>query len=686
MKKSFTLVEILISTLIIAIVSLAAYISLTTLSRVEERSGDTITAHNLTLSAYEEIKARSYRDEDFFNNLTSIYPSDSDVWESFDIKGYPDDFFERLIAVEDDASSEFEHIRVSVRWREEGDWRRIDKAFSLARPPDPLPGNIEGTVSEGLADPIQGVLIEIQEAESGLMISVHTDNRGYFTFENEDGNYQLSAGTYSLSATHERYEPVVLMEVVVNPDESTEVDIQMQPLPEELKGTITGRFIDPDGSPVRDLQVRLYSGGSYQRGTSTGNDGTFRFREVPVEDGDGNSLSYTVATNDAYRVGYCGRIPHQGWGKQWHYMGWSSSLDRGGGTILAGNPWWGSTATDRIEVIPDPGITDMGSIVIYPVPTATMSGTVRYQGAGVDRARVSRWWHDWVWLGSVRTNNTGQYTMAVPAAQELFPDDNRYRLRVRGSMGGSPPDGCGYTPEYRRAPSLYVGTSVANFDFDLGTRFCGNVDGHIRDDITLGGLSAATVTVRGRSGSSNALGNYCVPEGGCGAPPRYTVATGRHALEAERNGYYAYTTEGNRWYARIGGGRPVHVEANETTEYNFRMFPRGYGGVEGAVLDSITGNPIEDVEVVFRLYDGGRHRVSTESDGEFSIDPVLESWPPPPDILNNHDGYYNTGERLHRFSIDGGDEYEPYSRGGIEVIRNQTTDVGNIFLIRKGQM
>ncbi|MBN2483513.1 MAG: carboxypeptidase regulatory-like domain-containing protein [Candidatus Omnitrophica bacterium] len=682
MKKSFTLAEILISALVLTIVSLATYTSLTTLSRVEERSRDTFTAHNLVASTYEGIKARAYRDEDFFNNITSTYPVGSDVWEPFDMEGYPDGFFERQITVEHDESPELEHIRVSVRWMDQGDERRIDKAFTLARPPDPLPGNIAGTVSEGATHPVQGVLITIQKAESGLMISVHTDTQGYYTFENEEGNYQLSAGTYSLSATHEKYKPVVIGEVIVNPDESTQVDIQLEPLPQEAKGAIRGKFVDPAGRAIPGVQVRLYSQGQYQREVVTNNSGIFQFNDVTVEDEQGDPIMYTVATRDTYRLGYCGHIPNVAWAKQWHYMGWSSSLDRGGGSILAGNPWWGSLNSDRIGVVTE-GITDLGTIVLYPVPTATISGTVRYQGVGMNRAVVSSWWHNWQWWGRVNTNTTGQYSIVVPAAQELFPENDT--LRLRGSLSGNPPDGCGYTPHDRRAPPLYAASQIHNFDFDLGTRYCGNIKGRVRNDLTLGGVPQSSVSVQGQSGTSNALGNYCVPDGGCGGEPRYTVPTGNHALSAQRNGYYPYSTQGNTWYAPVGGGNPVTIRANETTEYNFRMFPQGYGDVRGVVLDSATSNPVSEVTVSFRLYDGNQKQVTTQNDGEFTIDSLLESWPPET-TLDPADGYYNHNERLHSLEINAGDEYEPYSRSGIIVIRGQTKDLGNIFLIRKGQM
>jgi len=510
-----------------------------------------------------------------------------------------------------------------------------------------------------------------------------------------------------MKVSHSDYFGVEDISITVNSGENKQVNVALDPKPE--RGKITGRVINiTDNKGISGIEVRLCRGGKILQKAWTDGNGRFTFNNVETQDASGQNYFYTVATCEVWKKGYCGNFPdHHGWGKNYNHEGWSSSIVREDGSIILSNPWWGSDKSDRFSV--DPGQTkDIGNIPLIPVPKATLWGYVYYfikwgiPPTPLSGAQVKIWWmiNWWTrpWWGSTYSGEDGKYTIQVPAVHELFPEKSGNGLYMEVSKSGAPSEGCGYQQTCRYlcpwgwgwGYKFYAG-DVVQVDVYLYPEYCGNVAGQVIDQRTSAGLSGVSVNVAGINGSSESGGQYCVPTGGCDPDnPLYVVPLGCHVLTAYKSGYYDFSTGGNWWYTRKGwwwqNGKVICVSKEQTTTYNFRMLNKGYGTITGRVVDAGSGDPIGGAKVELYLYTGSKTTVYTQSDGTFTINGVLESWPPPDLSSFNSDNYYQTTPRKHSLKVSFTAQYESTTVGNIDVEANKTTDLGNIPLSLKSQM
>ncbi len=125
-------------------------------------------------------------------------------------------------------------------------------------------GALEGTVADG-ANPIEGVKVQVLETNS-------------LTHTNSDGSFQFAAfppGSYDVLFTKFGYEDLLLENVIIGEDETTEVSVTITALPTfSVSGTVTGN----DGELVEGASVILNGIDEYV--TETGADGSFSFQEV----------------------------------------------------------------------------------------------------------------------------------------------------------------------------------------------------------------------------------------------------------------------------------------------------------------------------------------------------------------------------------------------------------------------
>ncbi|TVR42350.1 MAG: T9SS C-terminal target domain-containing protein, partial [Bacteroidia bacterium] len=125
-------------------------------------------------------------------------------------------------------------------------------------------GALQGTVADGV-NSLEGVKVEVLETNT----ATHTDGNGFFQLA------ALASGSYDMLFTKFGYEDLLLENVIIEEDETTEVSVTITELPTfSVSGTVTGN----DGELVEGASVILNGMDEYV--TETGADGSFFFAEV----------------------------------------------------------------------------------------------------------------------------------------------------------------------------------------------------------------------------------------------------------------------------------------------------------------------------------------------------------------------------------------------------------------------
>ncbi len=125
-------------------------------------------------------------------------------------------------------------------------------------------GALQGTVADG-ANPLGGVKVTVLETNS----LTHTNANGFFQFA------ALPPGNYDVLFTKFGYEDLLLENVIIVEDESTEVSVSMNALPAySVNGTVTGN----NELPIEGAMVSLT--GNTNHTTQTDVSGFFGFTDV----------------------------------------------------------------------------------------------------------------------------------------------------------------------------------------------------------------------------------------------------------------------------------------------------------------------------------------------------------------------------------------------------------------------
>lgn len=692
-KKSFTLIEVLVSVVIVALVAIASYTGFFVLTGGNERSRNRLWAVTLSQSALEEVRVAAKNN---FDGLETQYAA-----ACVDTGGTPQPTsitgFQQTICITPE-SSMFKKADVTISWTERGSPRQYNTSLLISRPPEPLPANIFGSVTNvNTGARVSGAQVEITHQTTSVIATTTTatniscpghpehDPKDYH-FCDAAGNFQLDTGSWDLRAIHSAYEDFGPLAVSgLSSDEDRLVDIQLTPKP--TPAYIQGRFIDGITTLPISPTAYLYEGGANKDNQTAS---SFNFQ---ITFSSPNPRCFTINTDNTYYINkYVGNFPDcNGWGKSFNYRGWSSAVVDAGGGINCSNPWNGNPSSDRVCV--NPGETqDLGNIALVPVPTATLTGYV-YQSDGTTPVAGATVYINWYnstssayRYSSATTDGSGYYSALIPAAQELFPDNSSYYNQVR-ACGNVPRMGCCDSPSTQWACSswvrigpAYTGSTLSqDFTLPAGTdQKCGNADGYVVDGKTAGPISAATVSIS-VSTTTDGAGFY---EFKCAAAG-YRIPIGNRPVSASKSGYYMFSSAGNNWYA----SRPqITITENNTTTYeNIRLWPAGYGIIRGRIVQSGTTPPVSGATVALDYYSDGsiNQTVTTGSDGRFVFSSVNESWPAPEAVGNT---YYNQTTRNHSLNVSYTAEYDTATRANLILNNGQDLDLGDIGLPLKGQM
>ncbi|MDP8265431.1 MAG: prepilin-type N-terminal cleavage/methylation domain-containing protein [Candidatus Aceula meridiana] len=722
-KKAFTLVEVLISIVILSVTLTATYFSFSALSKQEVLSRDLLTAKNILTSEFEKVKQRTLNEENYFDQIDDETMDGS--LSPVDAAGYPAGFFQEkkvFLGVNGDLKKFF----IEVQWTERGKNHLINNAFYLALPPYALPGNIAGTITAGTVEQCaadQGSSLsdsDVQILQGGGFENsfVNTDASGYYDFSSlAEGSFILPRGNdYRLQVSKTGYTIYRTPQdslITVNAGEET---IQNACLTPAGSATIKGSVEDTLGNQILNQAVSLYQDGEFVQTVFNGVNG-FSFN-VPIEEPSGESFSLITSgeidniTNSGFpfqRVNgdeFCGLMcpAMPGWDFNYSYRGWSSAvslnetytLGSGYITTECSNPWVGSEDADRIFV--QPGDTeDLESIILDHVPTTTVAGFVREgssSGPGVAGAAISgRWWWNVNLYDSDTTEADGSYELDTPAIQELFPDTYSYHYKMSVEAPVPEPNCCDEVTQTQTAASnfrpLYKNqTANKDFVFSIGVPpECGDLGGYVRDSQTGINLQGASVYVSGEgqesTGGGNDLGKYRFACESSPNPPPYCLEASANSrgYQVSKSGYYSLRTWSGSW--PYVGLNELIIPANQVTTADFSILRLGKGSADGTVVDSATKDPIEGAIVhVYRYSDDSITKVSqTPSSGFFNINNIYESWPKQ-EWFNagwNVPPQFDPALERHRVVVSK-EDYESKEILDVIIIDGQTTHLGTIEL------
>ncbi len=597
-----------------------------------------------------------------------------------------------------DGSTEFKKIDLEIQWIDRGETRSYRFAAFLARPADPFPGNIHGTVTDAIThNPVPGAAVTIRFAASpALSLSTNTNAQGEYTFSDAStGAYCVKPGSWAVTAVCAGYTDYTHgVTVNVGSNEDVDVDFAMQPKPDHahIRGTVRDTIT---GASLRQY-VSLYRNGVFVACNSAGqmNSGQFDFQ---IDFSVVEQRCYTLITSNQSTESSYPYIANQhcgdfqdcwGWGRSYNYRGWSSAVVREDGSIQCGNPWAGSSAAGVDRICVNPGNDIIVPITLAPIPTATMSGRVYAASGSPVQGQIRVDWHpasgSRFW-GFYTTAADGSYSIPVPAEQELFPSSSAYYLRTY-AYGSTPRtcccnDACAqtvYSPTYTVGPVAEGQNVTQNFTLSAGADLtCGNASGIVNNARTGAGLDGVQVSIYG-SRVTNGSGQYqfICPDTGKSIPQ------GSYWVYASKTGYYSFTSQGNTWYTARG---VIQIIANADITYpSFKLLSIGKGTIHGRVVEAGVNLPVPSVQVNLDAYDNAYDKtVTTGADGRFVFSQIIESWPP---AAVAGDPYFVQTARTHSITVP---ESAQYFAGGVNAVTlndGETKDVGDIVISHKGSM
>lgn len=688
-KAGFTLVETLVGIVVIGVMSVGSWYAVNTLIQSGSRSGDRNTAVNLLQRSQEEVRRATTTFYDSLSNCQfpgPAFAAGNQPCSLTDSAAKFPGYVRSLSVTNEGGSEEIKKAVITVDWNDlNGNPQTLSSVVLLVRPPDPLPGNIIGTVRSTAAGNalipgarITAKLVDPVGAERQTVSTGSLSAKGANFDFSDTGKYVLTVGRYELSATHPNYRNKThpdIIEVLSN-TETPVIEIFMEPNPTDakinfqLRNAAAGNaalvhFYNPlnsgyyahtklfdDGATPATSVVPTSSYGSVAKGTFT------------VKFTNTDPKSFTINNLYAYAAGWSLKhIAVGGVSCPFAYdpQGWSSAIAQEGGTQVCSNPYNGNSASDRITVNPGDDITV--DVLLDPVPRATISGQITDEtGIPIPNATVLAYWPiathgggNWPWIIRATADASGNYSYSVPAVQELFPNINNdaNKLRVIATGNVMVKNCCNAENlQSRNSNPVYVGplfdgTSVSNVNFVITrtTIQCGNARGHIKDALSGGMLVNASVQVGGVGDNTDSSGEYlyeCPAEG-------FKLPAQLSALGAQMINYYDYSTYGNNWY---NAAPHVNVRANEMVVYDAKLWPKGYGDLEVTVIDAGSLYPVKGATVTLSTTTGlfPNKVLTTGNDGIALYSNLNETWPPPD--LPIGDPYYKRTTLGHNLTVD----------------------------------
>ncbi len=703
MKKNrffsgFTLIELLVSAVVISVLGSAAWYSAMVLMQANEVTSNNIVAVNLLRKSQEEVRRVAQSNFDNLGLGTCNFSAGNtcgfeDITVSF--PGYT----RTLTVTASGATTELKQAVITLNWTELGRARNLRSAILLSRPPRSLPGNIIGRVTDSATgNKISGVSIVASKASPPMTVPTtsqaadlpRTDGKSVnFTFVNATNQYQMDAGSWSLTAAAAGYKPFTypgLIEIESNTEE--QVNFAMEAAPRNAKITVSLVKGGLAVSYVPNISVGLYKAGVVVSQNNVS--GTYTFPDITFT--DTVAQCFTIATNNAYRSGFAGNFSCNPPRIQ-DPLGWSSSVVQADNSLTCSQPRIGNSTpgVDRICVNPGDNVTV--AIPIVPVATATVSGYVRDQNnnpiAGAD---VFVGWHDtgnYPWpnkSAAIKADANGFYTAVVPAEQAMFPNIAGNYIKMGATTNVSIIQCCNIQGTVTVASAvstvgpLFAGDSRTN-DLVISTVpqnvNCGDAQGTVRDGSTGSGLPSAVVTLAtaANSSGSGAYQFLCAPTG----PGKYSIPTNNYTLTAAKPNYYSFTSAGNNYYARFGTGVINVAPGVLNTVGTFDLWPQGFGVVRVNVVRQGSGSSVTGAAV--SLSGPAALNMPSDAGGLALFSTVLESWPVPAVVGNLK---YNQTIMSYTLTVTH-PAYENFAQAGIKVDKGNTVTI-TATLIPKGGM
>jgi len=713
---AFTLVEVLVSILVLSLTAAAVYVSLTSLSRQELFVRDRQTAKNILTSTFEQLRQNTVNnDQNFYNINASTYPA-SGSWVAVNMPGYPANYFQKKTVFLSE-QGDVKRMLITVQWMENGNQKNVNHVFVLGRPRYALPGNIHGVITNcstngPLAD------AQVQIIEGGVSGQIGTNNNGSYNFSSSVGSFSLPPGNYRLRVSKdgfENYEIPAESPLQVQSGEDKEFNTCIEPFPEAtIRGALTG--IKPDGTSIglTGVYLTLWDDGVSASNIApsniaiAGQGGAFNFT-VQIPTGmdqrcltlaTGNGIVenlFPYLGGNTYGFKGCSRSCPAivGWTvgqgatlNKYNYRGWSSSQARdevytpaaGYSNVACGNPWEGNASADRICVAP--GDDKAVNITLDSVPTASISGTLyKSDGTPAGGGAVIVYWKN-SQVAFVGADSNGQYTIpAITAYQELFPNQsNNYVYLVAYYAYTGSANCCGQTQTYNNssgssAGPLYAGTNLTkDFHFppeSSASSICGNVGGTISEYVSSSSISGASVALvsTGYASSTNSSGNYSFTcPNNANGKIQISGASLSQGYNIGGNGgffFFAGSGSGNSYYPRSSAGTDFYkpqpnitIYPNLMTTLNSSILQAGFGTIQGVVSNAATGDVLPNIEVKFKPFTpigwivGTGYNTSVSSSSGQYSKTMIESWPPQRLSLDDFTTVFKEGPYTHSITAN----------------------------------
>jgi len=679
-NRAFSLVEAIVGITIIAAIAVVSYLGAGTCFRADLHNSDQTLAVHLLQKSQEEIRLAAQSHYDQLNTCDFVAGNTCGLSETLPT-GF--DRFTRSMAIVDEGSTELKRIEIQVQWTDVlGNVHMMPSVMFMSRPPNPLPGNIIGVVTdESNGNLLGGVLVQITNGTVTHAItstgSLTGKNVNYDFSQSTGGTFNIEVGAWNLTATRDGYEPTTINNIDVLSNAERRVDFTMKPLPEprqiiaRLRNTETGSYVSFGHSYS---WIRLYEDGSLRHRVRYTGQLTWT-----VDFDDTNPRYFTVNTDQAFYSMYVGNFACNSASFRYYADGWSSAVVRDDLASPAlvdctSYPWNGNAmgGTDRIQVTPGPGPAVNVDVWVHPVPLARVWGYLRDQnGNPVSNGYVYGYWHNGRHIRRVPTESDGSYEIYLPAQQEIEPWGNSIgnHPRVRGRAARQIVLCCDnnswqtvYSPVYRvnsgGNPVLEGGDYRVDISIDLTPQIqdCGNAGGRVVDIQSGGGLSNARAYLRGDNRLTDGAGNYVFD---CGsAPPPYCLLQRWYYYRGRRSGYYPFDSRGGAWYSDRSD---IFIQQDMTNAVpDIEMLSLCRSSITVQVNDTSTGYPVPNANLTLDAHNESGSSISlsgvTNSSGSYTFNNVIETWPTP--YTSGHPSFKQT-IRQHSLSVDSSAFYDP---------------------------
>ena len=621
-RYGFSLTELLIGITVTAVLSAGLFSSFIVIARSQSRSRNEATANILAQSYIEDIR----------NTADSDYDGLETLYKNTELTDVPDYAGFRYNQNVEKLGFDLKKAQVKVAWDKNGSTGQRLLVTLLTRPPELLPGNIDGFVYDANTNAgIKGVKVEA--IKSLAKLGTATDPNGYYTYELPGGQFQLPTGKWLLQATATGYKSSQETGTSVEASVPSGLTVRAEPIyltplpaPGIIRGTVQegsisleqiAVYLYQNGARAKDRDGNTVSAVNSSSGSGALSKGEYNFTNLLPG-------KYTVATYQTYTKGYTYFFGDSSKSKKpYSPDGWSSAWS----TWPSSDPRQGSSGSDSVSVTS--GVTTTNDIPLDPIPTGNVTGIV-YEKIGsvltpLKDANVRiRWWGSSALQKNVTTDATGRYTTSFFVPYFVFNDVEYYWNSMQASKSGyyaAYPDkslssvGVKIGSAYKDRVRIVDGTTTGDVNFLLITvpppapQKVGNVEGYVKDNDTSGALAGATVTIGGKSSVTDSSGYYLITN----------IPIGSYTVSGKKSKYYSFSS----------GSTKVPVQENTTSRFDFKMQAIGYGTVKGTIRRLDTGNPISGASVSIAYFAGAPESspsgTTTDSSGQYIFNGIVET-------------------------------------------------------------